>query len=363
MRTIPIRLTWIVLSVLAFSVYACNRQTSRLENGYTIHGKVKTDILYGEKAMLIIYNSDGSISKDSTTIAVDGRFSFVGEINDVCLSEIKIQSATTDLNLSYQFFLENNNIRVTVVPAQHEYGEGYFEFKVRGSNADQRYRRESKDAYCEYPGYMVEVYEDRVDECLAEHSDAFYAPYLYFQTIYSDSDYPDFVKQMESFTGDALESYHYKLLSEKYDLKKELAINNRMPNFTMRNDLGDTVNLLKTAAGKRYVLVDFWASWCGPCLKEFKLLKKLHCRYRDKGFDVIGVSIDQDPAKWKRVLEDENPTWVNVIDSDTCSSTVFGVKGIPDNYLIDNTGKIIARNLHGTELENKIDKLMIQYDY
>lgn len=346
--------------ILCFS--ACDGQAYRFHNGYVVQGSVDTDILYGEKAILIIYNSDGSLSEDSTTISDDGRFSFVGEICKVSLSELRISNTTTGFNLNYHFFLENNDITVSVAPAKHEYGGNYYKFKIKGSNADKRYRRESKNAYIEYPGYVAETFEDKVEECLAEHPDAFYAPYLYFQTIYSDADYPDFVKQMKSFTGDALESYHYQLMSENNDLKNKLAVNNKMPNFTMRNNYGDTVNLLKTAAERRYVLIDFWASWCGPCRKEFELLKKLHGRYRDKGFDVIGVSLDEDMSQWKKSLEDEKLTWVNVIDPDDCSSTVFCVTGVPANFLIDNTGKILARNLHGTELEKKIDSLMTQYD-
>lgn len=357
-KTTPSRKPCIILTILLFCLSSCNIKTSKSENGYMVHGMVKAEILYGEKAVLTIYNSDGTLSKDSTTIDDEGRFSFVGEISKTCLSELEIKNPTTHLNLNYHFFLENNDITVTIMPAKHEYGGDYFRFKIRGSNADKRYRRESKDAYIEYPGFVDESFEDLIDECLAKHPNAFYAPYLYFQTKYSNSDYPDFVKQMKAFTGDALESYHYKLMSEKCDEKSRLAIHNKIPNFTMRNEHGDTVNLLKTAAGQQYVLIDFWASWCGPCRHEFEMIKKLHCRYHDKGFEVIGVSIDEDSARWKKALKDEKLPWVNVIDSGNYASTVFSVTGVPANFLIDNTGKILARNLHGTELEQQIDNLM-----
>lgn len=347
-----------LLVLLTLCITSCHSRNTASENEYNIQGDVHESSLYGETIILSIYNGDGTQTVDSTLISETGSFVFNGNIDDVCLAALAIENSNDGQYIDYHFFLENNKITVAITPAKSEYGYDYFRFTVKGSKADRTYRRESKGCYKEYPGLMVDADNDKAKQCLAQHSDAFYAPYLYYVSLYNYADYSDFIKQMDAFTATARNTYHYKLLTEKIPLKRSIAIGATIPDCTLTDTVGDTTNLHQVIAGKRYILVDFWASWCGPCRQEFGAIKDLYSKYAAQGFEVVAISIDEDPTRWKEALREEGLKWINMLDSEQSAKDTYGVNGVPRNFLIDSTGKILATNLHREMLTEKITKLM-----
>ena len=107
----------------------------------------------------------------------------------------------------------------------------------------------------------------------------------------------------------------------------------------------------------KVVLVDFWASWCGPCRREMPNLVEAYAKYKDKNFEIVGVSLDQDGAAWKEAIKKMDMTWPQMSDLRFWQSEgaqLYAVNSIPHTVLIDGSGKIIARGLHGEELQAKI---------
>jgi len=107
--------------------------------------------------------------------------------------------------------------------------------------------------------------------------------------------------------------------------------------------------------------VDFWASWCGPCRKEFPHLRSLYNEYRSKNFEILAVSIDESKEDWLAAIDNDKLSWTNVLATGGFNGElyqVFGLKGVPDNFLLDKEGKIVARNLRGSELKTVLDKLI-----
>ena len=116
--------------------------------------------------------------------------------------------------------------------------------------------------------------------------------------------------------------------------------------------------------GVRYVLLDLWASWCGPCREEIPVLVEQYARFRNSGFEIYGMSFDSSPENWRSALKEFGMNWPNVITEVTGSPRTspvwagYGMDGIPWNYLIDaSTGEIIAKNLRGEALAAELEAL------
>lgn len=122
---------------------------------------------------------------------------------------------------------------------------------------------------------------------------------------------------------------------------------------------GDTVRL-SSLKGK-VVLLDFWASWCMPCRLSNRKLVKLYPKYRNKGFEIMSVSIDDDTKDWKKALEKDKISWPAVIDKggwDTPTPRRWGVEAIPSSFLIDKEGRVIGMDLSPKELETVLKKIL-----
>lgn len=122
---------------------------------------------------------------------------------------------------------------------------------------------------------------------------------------------------------------------------------------------GDTIHL-SSLRGK-VVLLDFWASWCGPCRVANRGLSKIYSKFKDKGFEIFSVSFDADRSDWLSAVRQDKINWLQVNDPDINKSAValfWEVYSIPTTYLIDRDGKLLAMDLEGKNLENALKKLI-----
>ena len=185
----------------------------------------------------------------------------------------------------------------------------------------------------------------------------------------------DVVKQLAGSTPDYAEIYPLfaKLSPEVQNSEagktylqylnniKAVSIGATAPEFTQNDPEGKPVSLASFRG--KYVLIDFWASWCGPCRAENPNVVKAYNNYKDKNFTILGVSLDQPNAKdkWLKAISDDNLTWTQVSDLafwDNAVAKQYAVRSIPQNFLIDPQGKIIAKNLRGEELNKKLSELI-----
>ena len=114
----------------------------------------------------------------------------------------------------------------------------------------------------------------------------------------------------------------------------------------------------------KVVLVDFWASWCGPCRRENPNVTNIYSKYHDKGFEVFSVSLDSDAASWKRAIEADKLVWPNHVSDlkkwQSKAAAIYGVSSIPSTFLLDKEGRIVQRNLRGADLERAVKQLVEQ---
>ena len=148
---------------------------------------------------------------------------------------------------------------------------------------------------------------------------------------------------------------------ERMDIAKRTSIGQMAADFTQADTLGNPVSL-SSLRGK-YLLVDFWASWCGPCRAENPNVVNAFNKYKDKGFSVLGVSLDRPGAKaaWLKAIHDDKLAWTHVSDLQFWNNAVaqlYGIQSIPQNLLLDPTGRIIGKNLRGQDLHNKLEEVL-----
>ena len=138
---------------------------------------------------------------------------------------------------------------------------------------------------------------------------------------------------------------------------KATAVGQKFTDFEMQTPEGKTVKLSDYVGKGKVVLVDFWASWCGPCRREMPNLVEAYAKYKNKNFEIVGVSLDQSADAWKEAIKKLNITWPQMSDLKywNCEGAqLYAVSSIPHTVLIDGEGTILARGLHGDELQEKI---------
>jgi peroxiredoxin len=150
-------------------------------------------------------------------------------------------------------------------------------------------------------------------------------------------------------------------LKRSMDQLKLTAIGSMAPDF-IQNDVNGVPVRLSSFKGK-YVLIDFWASWCGPCRQENPNVVRNYNKYKGKNFTVLGVSLDKPDAKqaWLAAIKNDGLTWTQVSDLkywNNLAASLYGVQSIPQNFLIDPQGKIVAKNLRGDDLDSKLEQLL-----
>jgi len=149
-----------------------------------------------------------------------------------------------------------------------------------------------------------------------------------------------------------------KIMEDKVERFKKVAIGATAPAISLP-DANGTMKTLDDLKGK-YTLLDFWASWCSPCLLQVPDLKEAYDKYHEKGFEIIGVSVDSKGDRWKRSIEKYEMNWPHISDLKGWKSEAaaeYNVTFIPFNMLIAEDGKILAKNLHSKALQGKLEEL------
>jgi peroxiredoxin len=253
--------------------------------------------------------------------------------------------------------IENNKLKAQVEPYYRQANELYK--KQKGAT------KEEAEALIKQIDSLNEKRYNGYYYYIKMHSSSLlinYALYQYMGRLRDDSPDKEVAKLRAAYSKlpqNDKNSYYGKRIKKKLD-KYEVAVGMMAPSFVQNDTLGQPVSL-SSYKGK-YVLLEFWASWCIPCRRESPTLVNLFNAYKDKGLTILSVSLDQvdDKAKWIRAIHQDRLTWTHVSDLrywDNAVAVRYKVDGIPQNFLIDPSGKIIAKGLRGEELEKKMKEI------
>ncbi len=147
-----------------------------------------------------------------------------------------------------------------------------------------------------------------------------------------------------------------KTFAEQVASLSALSVGSIAPDFSLQTAEGEAIKL--SSLRGQYVMIDFWASWCGPCRKENPFVKEVYQDFADKGFQILGVSVDRDAAAWQQAIEKDGLPWLHVLDKESTVAETYNVTGIPFTVLLDKEGKILAKGLRSERLKKELEKLL-----
>lgn len=374
-----------MLKTLVTAVLGLLACTANAQNGFSVKGKI-TGNHEGQKVILN-YSNKGKMLKDSAMVK-NGSFLIKGKADDVVKAKIVLKDLVEDkgpmtmekMNAAdeQEFFLENANFSIEGVsiktalikggPAQADYlvlksqlKPLQDKMKPLSEKMGQYFKEKNDKARDElFPQLRaIRVEMNKVEDFFVTgHPDSF----VTLDLLNGRSGVINVEKLGPAYAALSTRiktSEQGKILGERLKVAMKTDVGRPAINF-VQNDTNDKPVSLASLKGK-YVLLDFWASWCGPCRAENPNVVKAYQKFKDKNFEILAVSLDDKKEPWLKAIEADGLPWLHVSDLKGWKNSVAGlydVKAVPQNFLIGPDGVILAKNLRGEELEKKLAELI-----
>ena len=369
------KIVFIITSALLF--VACNNLK---DNEFLISGTAN-GVENGKKVFIEVQTETGSLAKD-TAVVTDGKFELKGITDGIDIGFVRIENEEINLPI----ILEEGNININIVKdSLHKSTLGgtpnndkFQKFNTESRAISEKVAKFEKDngpemqkaqmsndtvtinkLLKEYKKFQNEM-NDYSKKFIKENPDAYLSVLLLENFLMRQYLTPEEIKSyFEGLDKDVKETKSGKKIKTALDSMSAIVIGKPAPNFSAPSPEGKTISL-KESLGK-VTIIDFWASWCGPCRAENPNVVALYNEFHPQGLNIIGVSLDKDAAKWKDAIAKDGLIWSHVSNLKFWEDPIakqYNVQSIPATFILDEKGNIVAKDLRGEELRAKVAALL-----
>lgn len=364
---------YLLATLVTIVLVACGGDAST-KGGFVIKGKIKN---FNEKTIVISeLTPRGLITLDTASVGSDGSFELNGKVGEKVFAIINLPKGSVLLVVD-----STAEIALSID------AESPDRFGVTGSTDTEKLRklielngkymvamRSLESKYAQYTTQMppvsvqnqIRAEYDSIMKARATEIENFVftekpgiVAYFASNFMLSEGDFSFLDKVDKQFYSQFTQSKYAREHHKRVEVLRRTAIGETAPDIVLPDPYGKTV-ALSSLRGK-FVLVDFWASWCKPCRIENPNVVRMYNQYKSKGFEVFSVSLDDNREAWMKAINDDRLLWTHVSDLKKWNASVvptYNIESIPFTVLLDRDGKIVAKNLRGAELEKKLAELM-----
>ena len=358
--------------LLSLAAIALSLTLVGCSKGYKVSGTIE-GANDGDQ-VLILSLGEGRLDTLHTLTVQNGKFEATGVVDSILFAIIDYQGGGSQQK-SGSFFLDNANIKVAFTAdeempnisgtlinerntelsrAAATLSQEVEKIFANISNDSTQDQAEAQAKFEEVNQRMEALYRDFVKENIDNFAGQFYL--ANFSSAFDD----DFIKEQLKAIPEGKASYVVRDLMADLDLKSKTAVGQPFVDFSAETPDGTKLSVSDVAKEAKVLMIDFWASWCGPCRAEMPNVKAAYEKYHAQGFEILGVSLDEDGDKWGEAIDELGMTWPQISDLSgwQCEGAgLYGVQAIPATVFIKD-GKIVARDVRGEALVPKIEELL-----
>lgn len=299
-------------------------------------------------------NADGGRRQNKSFFFIDSKaIHITGDIVEDNLENVEVEGSP--ITKEYKDLDYNLPANVGLREIEKPYNEAFTKY----NNVEQSEENLAQlNFYGRKADSLFKLRRDNMIDAIKDNKESIALTNIIYWNFQNES--AEFIKDiLDQFSPNIKNSHYLALLESQLKLKEAASVGAMAPNFSAIDEQGNKVNL-SDFKGDGYLLLDFWASWCGPCRKEIPNLKLAHDKFNDKGLKIISISIDDSKEKWEKALEQENLPYAKLYDEGKLTLNLYQYNAIPFIVLVSPEGKIVRINdgLRGEELQETLEGLL-----
>jgi len=319
----------------------------KVETGFVLKGNIKNKPNHLVRLWEML--PDQLVFIDSIRTDKTGNFVLKGNTKELIFTHIQLENGT-----GIYMAIDNNTdltIQIDALP------EGIANQAKALPNTQEAYTT-GMALQTKYYALIAER-EAKIKEMAAQQKEGFIPYFIITYGVLQNPDISLFTHAVDCAQRAGKTSKYTQAIEQRYNTESRFMIGGEAPNIKLKQLDGKDMELYKLRG--KVVLIDFWASWCGPCRRENPNVRRLYSRFKSKGFEIYGVSLDSDAARWKGAIAADSLTWFHVSDLggwQSSAAALYQVHSIPQTFLLDKNGRIIAKALRSEQLEAKLEELL-----